>query len=62
MAIKLVIDTNILVSSLSSKSKYHWLVQGLLSEKFELYVTDENCLNMKKFCNKNILIPQLLIF
>lgn len=39
MAIKLVIDTNVLVSSLASKSKYHWLIQDLLQEKFELFVT-----------------------
>lgn len=41
MAIKTVIDTNVLVSSLSSKSIYHWVIELLLDGKFELYVTDE---------------------
>jgi uncharacterized protein len=40
-AMKLVIDTNILVASLSSKSKYHWIIQALREGKFELYVTEE---------------------
>jgi uncharacterized protein len=38
---KLVIDTNILVASLSSKSKYHWIIQALREGKFELCVTEE---------------------
>jgi putative PIN family toxin of toxin-antitoxin system len=41
MAIKTVIDTNVLVSALSSKSMYHWLIEHLLDEKFDLYITDE---------------------
>ena len=41
MATKTVIDTNVLVSSLSTKSVYHWLIQLLLDEKIELYVTEE---------------------
>jgi putative PIN family toxin of toxin-antitoxin system len=41
MAIRTVIDTNVLVSALSSKSQYHWLIEMLLDEKIELYVTEE---------------------
>ena len=41
MAMKLVIDTNILVSSLSRHSVYHWLIQDLLEGKFDLYITNE---------------------
>jgi len=41
MTIKTVIDTNVLVSSLSSKSEYHWIIDLLLEEKIELYLTDE---------------------
>jgi uncharacterized protein len=41
MAPKIVIDTNVLVSSLSSKSNYHWLIELLLEERFDLYITDE---------------------
>ncbi len=39
--IKVVIDTNVLVSSLSSRSIHHWLVQALLNEQFQLFITDE---------------------
>jgi putative PIN family toxin of toxin-antitoxin system len=38
---KVVIDTNILVSALSKKSQYHWLVQQILDEKFDVHVTDD---------------------
>ena len=38
---KVVIDTNVLVSSLSSKSIYHWLIKALLKGEFEIFVTDE---------------------
>jgi len=38
---KVVIDTNVLVAALSSKSIHHWLIQALLNEQFQLFVTDE---------------------
>ena len=38
---KTVIETNVLASALSSKSVYHWLIELLLDEVIELYVTDE---------------------
>ena len=41
MAIKTVIDTNVLVSALSSRSIYHWLILQLLDEKIDLSVTEE---------------------
>lgn len=41
MAIKTVIDTNVLVSALSTKSIYHWLIELLLDERIELYITEE---------------------
>lgn len=39
MKVKIVIDTN--VSSLSSRSVFHWLVQLILKEEVALYVTDD---------------------
>ena len=39
MATKTVIDTNVIVSALSSRSAYHWLIKLLLEEKIELFVT-----------------------
>jgi len=41
MAMKLVIDTNVLVSALSRNSVYHWLITELLNEKFDLFLTAE---------------------
>lgn len=41
MAIKTIIDTNVIVASLSSKSKYHWLIEFLIYQRIELYVTEE---------------------
>lgn len=41
MELKIVIDTNVLASALSSKSNYHWVIDLLLEEKFDLYITDE---------------------
>lgn len=38
---RVVIDTNILVASLSSKSKYHWIIQALREGRFELCVTED---------------------
>lgn len=39
--LKVVLDTNVLLVSISSKSKYHWLFQGLLQNQFQLVVTNE---------------------
>ena len=48
MAIKTVIDTNVLVSALSSRSTYHWLIKHLFEEKIVLYVTTEIILEYEK--------------
>ena len=39
--LRLVIDTNVLLVSISSKSQYHWLFQALLNQEFELAFTTE---------------------
>jgi putative PIN family toxin of toxin-antitoxin system len=39
--LKVVLDTNILLVSISSKSKYHWIFSNLLDGKYELYITNE---------------------
>ncbi len=39
--LKIVLDTNILLVSISSKSKYHWVFAELLNGKYELFVTNE---------------------
>ena len=38
---KLVLDTNIIIASLSSKSKYHWIIELLRQKKFQLCITTE---------------------
>lgn len=38
---RVVIDTNVLVSSLSSRSPYHWIIELILSEKIDLLVSEE---------------------
>lgn len=41
MATKVVIDTNVLVSALSSRSMYHQLIKWILDASIDVYVTDE---------------------
>ena len=36
-----VLDTNVLLVSISSRSKYHWLFQKLLEQAFEVVITNE---------------------
>ena len=36
-----VIDTNVLLVSISSKSKYHWLYKAILDKKLQVAVTNE---------------------
>ncbi len=36
-----VLDTNILLVSISSRSRYHWLFQGLLQNEFQAVITNE---------------------
>ena len=38
---KFVIDTNILLVSLSSKSQYHWIFEGLIHQEYELAITTD---------------------
>ena len=41
MGHRVVIDTNALVSALSSKSVFHWLIKLILTEVIDVFVTDE---------------------
>ena len=41
MNIKVVIDTNVLVSSLSRKSKYNYLIDLIYNNKIDIVVTSE---------------------
>ena len=38
---RFVIDTNVLLVSISSKSQYHWIFQGLIHQEFEIAITTD---------------------
>lgn len=38
---KVVIDTNVLLVSISPHSKYHWVFEELLKETYELFITND---------------------
>ncbi|MEE9170513.1 MAG: putative toxin-antitoxin system toxin component, PIN family [bacterium] len=37
---KIVLDTNVLLVSISSRSKYHWIFQKLLDDTYDLYLSN----------------------
>ncbi len=39
--LKIVLDTNVLLVSISAFSKYHWLFRYIIDKKFDLYITNE---------------------
>ncbi len=39
--LKIVLDTNVLLVSISSKSKYHWIYDKLVSGEYDLFITNE---------------------
>jgi putative PIN family toxin of toxin-antitoxin system len=50
--IKIVLDTNALLVSVSSRSKYHWIFQGLLSDSFVLVITTEILLEYEEILKR----------
>jgi predicted nucleic acid-binding protein len=38
---RVVIDTNVLLVSISSKSKYHWLFRAIINQDLEVYITNK---------------------
>lgn len=41
MKLKVVLDSNILLVSISSKSKYHWIFERLRNQEYELFITND---------------------
>lgn len=39
--LRIVIDTNVLLVAISSKSKYHWIFEKLLHSEFDLFITND---------------------
>ena len=47
-----VLDTNVLLVSISSKSKYHWLFQKLLEQSFQIVITNEILMEYEEIISK----------
>ncbi|TSJ38651.1 putative toxin-antitoxin system toxin component, PIN family [Mucilaginibacter corticis] len=47
-----VIDTNVLLVSISSRSKYHWLYQALLKGKFSMAISQDILLEYEEIIGK----------
>ncbi len=39
--LRIVLDTNVLLVSISSRSKYHWIFESLLVGRFQLLISNE---------------------
>ena len=39
--LKVVLDTNVLLISISSKSKFHWIFKKFLNECYDIVITNE---------------------
>ena len=39
--LRVVLDTNVLLVSISSRSKYHFIYEKLVADKYDLFVTNE---------------------
>lgn len=50
--LRLVLDTNILLVSISSKSAYHWIFTALLADEFDLCVTHEILLEYEEIIGR----------
>ncbi|MHA4894842.1 putative toxin-antitoxin system toxin component, PIN family [Pedobacter sp. PWIIR3] len=48
-----VVDTNILLVSVSSRSKYHWLYQSLIDGAFHIAITHEILLEYEEIISKH---------
>lgn len=49
---RLVINTNVILVSVSPKSNYHWIFQALKSERFDLLVTNDILLEYQEILEK----------
>lgn len=39
--LKVVLDTNVLLVSISSRSEHHWIYEKLLAKEYDLFITNE---------------------
>lgn len=59
---RIVIDTNILISSLSSKSKFHWILQLLKSGTYDLLISNEILFEYEEKLKLKYGIPTTSVF
>ena len=56
--LKLVIDTNVMLVAISKKSQYHWIIESLENNRFDLYISTEILLEYEEIIqsryNKNV--------
>jgi len=49
-----VLDTNVLLVSISEYSQYHWLYKALIDKKFDLYITNEILTEYEEIISKKL--------
>jgi putative PIN family toxin of toxin-antitoxin system len=52
--LRIVLDTNVLLVSISEFSKYHWLFRCILEKKFDLYITNEILTEYEEIIGKKL--------
>ena len=54
---KVVLDTNVLLVSISSKSQYHWLFRALLNQLYEIALTNEILMEYEEIISAKYSVP-----
>ena len=54
---KIVLDTNVLLVSISSRSETHWIIQKLLQEEYELVISNEILSEYEEKISEKFSIP-----
>lgn len=52
--LRIILDTNILLVSISSKSKYHWIFKAFLEERYDLAVSNSILIEYKEIITKKM--------
>lgn len=54
MPYKIVLDTNVLLVSISPRSPYRWVFDAFIDEKFTLFVTTDILLEYEEIISKHM--------
>jgi len=52
--LKIILDTNILLVSISEYSQYHWLYKALINKEFDIYITNEILTEYEEVISKKL--------